>query len=144
MRRINLQEVAPEGYEHVRRLEGYIQRRLDKKLLFLVKLRASFINGCAYCVDMHSQHAIEAGESTRRLFAVATWHEVDLFDERERAALALTDSVTRLGEGGVPDDVWDTAAKLYTEEELADLLLAIVTINMWNRIAIPSRNPLPA
>ncbi|GAA4463079.1 carboxymuconolactone decarboxylase family protein [Phytohabitans houttuyneae] len=144
MRRINLQEVAPEGFEHVRRLEGYIQRRLDKKLLFLVKLRASFINGCAYCVDMHSQHAIEAGESTRRLFAVATWREVDLFDERERAALALTDSVTRLGEGGVPDDVWDTAAKVYTEEELADLLLAIVTINMWNRIAIPSRNPLPA
>jgi AhpD family alkylhydroperoxidase len=144
MRRINLQEVAPEGYEHVRRLEGYVRRRLDHKLLYLVKLRASFVNGCAFCVDMHAQDAIEAGESTRRLFAVATWHEVEFFDERERAALALTDSVTRLGEGGVPDEVWDAAAEAFTQEELADLLLAIVTINMWNRIAIPSRNPLPA
>lgn len=144
MRRIDLQEVAPEGYAHMRRLEDYVQRRVDQKLLLLVKLRASLINGCAYCVDMHSAHAIEAGESTRRLFAVATWREVDLFDERERAALDLTDSVTRLGEGGVPDEVWDTAAKVFSREELANLLFAIVTINMWNRIAIPSRTPLPA
>jgi alkylhydroperoxidase family enzyme len=90
---------------------------------------------------MHSQDAIEEGESTRRLFAVSAWHEAPFFDERERAALALTDSVTRLGEGGVPDDVWDGAAKVFTEEEVADLLIAIATINTWNRIAIPSRTP---
>jgi AhpD family alkylhydroperoxidase len=144
MRRINLQEVAPEGFELVLRLEGYIQRRIEKKLLQLVKLRASVINGCMYCVDMHSQHAIEQGESTRRLFAVTAWHEAPFFDERERAALALTDSVTRLGEGGVPDDVWDRAAKVFTEEEMAHLLLAICTINTWNRIAIPSRTQPPA
>lgn len=144
MRRINLQEVAPEGFELVLKLEGYIRRRVEKKLLHLVKLRASIVNGCTYCVDMHSQDAIEEGESTRRLFAVAAWHDAPFFDERERAALALTDSVTRLGEGGVPDDVWDGAAKVFTEEEVADLLIAIATINTWNRIAIPSRTPPPA
>lgn len=144
MQRINLREVAPEGYELVLKLEGYIRRRVEKKLLHLVKLRASIINGCTYCVDMHSQSAIEDGESTRRLFAVSAWHEAPFFDERERAALALTDSVTRLGEGGVPDDVWDGAAKAFTQEEVADLLIAIATINTWNRIAIPSRTPPPA
>ncbi|MGN9910912.1 carboxymuconolactone decarboxylase family protein [Phytohabitans sp. LJ34] len=144
MQRINLGEVAPEGFELVLKLEGYIRRRVEKKLLHLVKLRASIINGCTYCVDMHSRDAIEEGESTRRLFAVAAWHEAPFFDERERAALALTDSVTRLGEGGVPDDVWDGAAKVFTEEEVADLLIAIATINVWNRIAIPSRTPPPA
>ena len=144
MQRINLQEVAPEGFDLVLKLEGYVRRRVEKKLLHLVKLRASVINGCTYCVDMHSQDAIEEGESTRRLFAVAAWHEAPFFDERERAALALTDSVTRLGEGGVPDDVWDGAAKVFTQEEVADLLIAIATINVWNRIAIPSRTPPPA
>lgn len=144
MRRMNLQEVAPEGFDLVLQLEAYIRGRVERSLLQLVKLRASIINGCTYCVDMHSQHAIEDGESTRRLFAVSAWHEAPFFDERERAALALTDSVTRLGEGGVPDDVWDAAAKVFTEQEVGDLLLAIATINTWNRIAIPTRTPLPA
>ena len=80
-------------------------------MLELVKLRASMLNGCAFCVDMHSREALAAGESSRRLFAVAAWREAPFFDERERAALALTDAVTRLGEHGVPDDVWDAGGE---------------------------------
>jgi alkylhydroperoxidase family enzyme len=90
---------------------------------------------------MHSRDALAAGEPPARLFGLAAWHETEFFTERERAALALTDSVTRLGPDGVPDDVWDAAAKEFEPRALADLLLAIATINVWNRIAIPTRIP---
>jgi alkylhydroperoxidase family enzyme len=101
------------------------------------------LNGCAYCVDMHSRDALAAGEDSRRLFAVAAWREAPFFDERERAALALTDAVTRLGEHGVPDDVWDEAVKQWSQEEVANLLVAIATINVWNRLAVATRTQPP-
>lgn len=142
--RISIPKAAPAGYQAVSALERYARSTVDHALLELVKLRASMINGCAFCVDMHSQDALAAGENGRRLFAVAAWHESPFFDERERAALALTDAVTRLAEGGVPDEVWEQAAKHFTEEELANLILAISTINVWNRIAVTSRTPPPA
>ncbi|MFC7545428.1 carboxymuconolactone decarboxylase family protein [Plantactinospora sp. GCM10030261] len=134
--RMNVAEVAPDAYRAVLGLEKYVHANLDRTLYYLVKMRASVINGCAFCVDMHSQDAEQAGESVRRLFAVSTWREAPFFTERERAALALTDEVTRLGEHGVSDEVWDTAAKHFAEKELADLLVAIATINVWNRIAV--------
>ncbi|MEV4665749.1 carboxymuconolactone decarboxylase family protein [Micromonospora echinofusca] len=143
MQRINVAEVAPQAYQAVLGLEKYVRANVGHTVLELVKLRASMLNGCAFCVDMHSRDALAAGESDRRLFAVAAWREAPFFDERERTALALTDAVTRLGEHGVPDDVWDAAAKVWSEKELADLLMAIATINVWNRIAVTCRTDLP-
>ncbi|MGC4889058.1 carboxymuconolactone decarboxylase family protein [Micromonospora sp. DT227] len=144
MSRINLATVAPEAYRAVLGLETYIRGNLDHTVLELVKVRASMLNGCAFCVDMHTRDALAAGEDSRRLFAVAAWREApSFFDERERTALALTDAVTRLGEHGVPDDVWDAAAKVWSEKELADLVVAIATINVWNRIVISSRTQPP-
>lgn len=144
MSRINIGAVAPEGYRAVLGLEKYVQVNVDHTVLELVKLRASMLNGCSFCVDMHSRDALAAGESSRRLFAVAAWREAPFFTERERAALALTDAVTRLGEHGVPDEVWDAAAKAWSEKELADLVIAIATINVWNRISVTSQTQPPA
>ncbi|GAA3785254.1 carboxymuconolactone decarboxylase family protein [Micromonospora maritima] len=144
MSRIDMAAVAPEAYRAVLGLEKYVRANVDRTVLELVKLRASMINGCAFCVDMHSREALEAGEDSRRLFAVAAWREAPFFDERERTALALTESVTRLGEHGVPDDVWDAAAKVWSEKELADLVTAIATINVWNRVAVTCRTQPPA
>ncbi|MGY0005872.1 carboxymuconolactone decarboxylase family protein [Micromonospora sp. I033] len=143
MSRMNMAAVVPEAYQAVFGLEKYVQKNVDHTVLELVKLRASMLNGCSFCVDMHSRDALGAGESSRRLFAVAAWREAPFFDERERAALALTDAVTRLGEHGVPDDVWDEAAKVWSEKELADLLVAIATINVWNRISVSTRTQPP-
>ncbi|MBB5824818.1 carboxymuconolactone decarboxylase family protein [Micromonospora carbonacea] len=139
MSRIDLTAVAPEAHRAVSGLERYARDNVDHTVLELVKLRASMLNGCAFCVDMHSREALAAGESSRRLFAVAAWREAPFFDERERTALALTDALTRLGEHGVPDDVWDAATKVWSERELADLTVAIATINVWNRIVAATR-----
>ncbi|RKR87766.1 AhpD family alkylhydroperoxidase [Micromonospora pisi] len=141
--RMNMYQVAPEAYRAVMGLENYVQSNVDHTVLELVKLRASMTNGCAFCVDMHSRDALAAGESNRRLFSVAAWRESPFFSERERAALALTDAVTRLGEHGVPDEVWDEASKVWSEKELADLVMAIATINVWNRIAVTTRAQPP-
>lgn len=144
MQRMNPGEVAPKAYQAVMGLEKYVQSNVDHTVLELIKLRASMLNGCAYCVDLHSRDALANGESNRRLFAVATWREAPFFDERERTALALTDAVTRLGEHGVSDEVWDAAAKVWSEKELADLVMAIATINVWNRIGVTLRLEPPA
>jgi len=141
--RIDLSKVAPEGFRAVFGLEQYVRANVEHTVLELVKVRASMINGCAFCVDMHTRDALATGESDRRLFAVAAWREAPFFDERERAALALTDAVTRLGEHGVPDEVWEQATKVWSEKEVADLILAIATINVWNRIAVTSRTQPP-
>jgi AhpD family alkylhydroperoxidase len=141
--RISIPKLAPDGYQAVAALEGYVSSVVDGTLLHLIKLRASVVNGCTFCVDMHSRDALKEGEDSRRLFAVAAWYESPFFDERERAALALTDAVTRLGPHGVPDDVWAAAAERFSEEELANLVLAIGTINLWNRIGITSRTQPP-
>jgi AhpD family alkylhydroperoxidase len=143
MSRLAVHEVAPGAYKAVMGMETYARTHNDPVLYELVKLRASMINGCAFCVDMHSRDALAAGEDSRRLFGVAAWHDAPFYTDRERAALALTDAVTRLGDHGVPDDVWDAAAKQFTEDELANLLMAIATINVWNRISISTRNEPP-
>ena len=137
--RLDPEAVAPDLYKAVLGVEGYIRRHVDHSLLELVKLRASILNGCAYCVDMHSEDALAAGESPARLFAVAAWREGPFFTDRERAALGLTDALTRLGDHGVPDEVWAEAAAEFSERELADLVGAIGVINLWNRLAIACR-----
>jgi AhpD family alkylhydroperoxidase len=112
---------------------------LDLPLRELVRLRASILNGCAYCVQLHTQEALQAGEQPHRLFAVAAWEEAPFFNARERAALRFTDAVTNLHEGHVPEEVWSEAAEHFADGEPAELLFAVVTINAWNRLAIATR-----
>jgi AhpD family alkylhydroperoxidase len=112
---------------------------IEKPLVELVRLRASQINGCAFCLDMHSRTLRELGESQQRLDTLAAWREVSFFDERERAALALTEAATKFGDHGVPDDVYDAAAEVFEEVELANIILAIGLINFWNRIGVTCR-----
>lgn len=112
----------------------------------LVQLRASQINGCSVCVDMHQRLAKKAGETDERLFAVAAWRDAPYFSDAERAALALTESLTRLSDRAdpVPDDIWSDADKQFDEAELASLILAIATINVWNRLNVAVRQPIGA
>lgn len=140
-RRLNMVEVAPGAYPVVLGLEKYCVKNVDSTVLELIKLRASVINGCAYCVDMHSHDALSKGETTERLFQVAAWHDAACFTDRERAALALTDQVTRIADGGVSDEVWAEVRAHWSEEETANLIMAIATINVWNRMNVATRNP---
>jgi AhpD family alkylhydroperoxidase len=112
---------------------------LNPRLRELVNLRASILNGCAYCIDLHTRIARKAGETEQRLYAVAAWREAPFFDAKERAALALTDAVTLIAEQHVPRDVWDEASAHFEPDELAQLVWAITVINAWNRIAITTR-----
>jgi AhpD family alkylhydroperoxidase len=121
-------------------LERYVrQSGLEKPLLELVKLRASQINGCAYCVDMHTKDARAHGETEQRLYAVAVWKEAPFFTDRERAALAWAEAVTLISRDQTPDDVYELVRRQFSEKEVADLTLAIIAINGWNRLAISSR-----
>jgi AhpD family alkylhydroperoxidase len=112
---------------------------LEQPLLNLVKLRASQINGCAFCVDLHTREAREAGETERRLHGVVVWRETPFFTERERAALAWTEALTRIADTHAPDADYEALAKQFSPKEMTDLTLAIGTINIWNRIAIGFR-----
>ena len=112
---------------------------LDPRLRELVNVRASIVNGCAYCIDKHTKAARRAGESEQRLHAVAAWHEAPFFDDTERAALALTDAVTLISGEHVPREVWEEASAYFDPNELAQLVWAITVINAWNRIAITTR-----
>ncbi len=121
-------------------LEGQVRKSgLEHSLLHLVRMRASQINGCAYCLDMHSKEARAAGETEQRLYCLPAWRETPFYSEREQAALAWTEAVTLISEGHAPDDVFEMARKQFSEEELAALTLAIVSINGWNRFAISFR-----
>lgn len=138
--RIEYAEVAPAGMAAMLGLESYVRlSSLEPALLELVKLRASQINGCAYCVDMHTKDARARGESEQRLHAVVVWRETPFFAERERAALAWTEAVTEVSYEHVPDDVYELARRYFNEKELVDLTVAIVAINGWNRLAISFR-----
>ena len=116
---------------------------LEPALLELVKLRASQINGCAFCVDMHTADARKAGESKRRLYAVSVWREAPFFTERERAALAWTESITRIADTHATDEDYELLRAQFSDKEMVDLTLAIVTINGWNRLAVGFRK-MPA
>jgi AhpD family alkylhydroperoxidase len=138
--RIDYGRVVPAAMTAMRGLEQYVRGTgLDPHLVHLVKLRTSYMNRCAYCVDMHTKDARTAGESEQRLYAVPVWRETPFFSPRERAALAWTEEVTGLGEGGVPDDVYEVALAHFSEEELVNLTMAIVSINGWNRLSVSFR-----
>ncbi len=135
--RMSAGKAAPAVYRAMVAFDDSVE--FDPGLRELVKIRASQLNGCAYCLDMHTRDARKTGEDERRLATLAGWHESPFFTERERAALALTDAVTRLGDHGVSDEVWTQAAGHFDPPELAQLLWAIVTINAWNRIGVATR-----
>lgn len=137
-----MMKLAPEGYQALQGVERFVRHSgVPQPTLELVKIRASQINGCSFCLDMHSRDAKKAGETDERLFAVAAWREAPFYTEAERAALALTEAATRLSDrpDPVPDDVWAKAAEHYDEETLAALVMAIAAINAWNRIGVATQ-----
>ncbi|WP_120497342.1 carboxymuconolactone decarboxylase family protein [Kiloniella sp. EL199] len=137
MTRVNIQKAQPGAYEAMFGLEKYLGATgLDKNLTELIKTRASQINGCAYCIQMHTKSALENGEKAERLFALSAWKESPLFSEKERAVFALTEEVTLIFENGVSDRVYNGVEEHFTEEQIAQIIMAITTINAWNRIAI--------
>src|SRR3984885_3349451 len=139
--RLNFYKATPEGINAMRGLEHYINQSsgLEPSLRELLKIRASQINGCAYCIDMHTKDARAAGETEQRLYALNAWRETPFYTDRERAALAWTETITLIGEGHVPDDVYFHVRQFFSEAELVNLTLAIVSINAWNRMAIAFR-----
>lgn len=136
---MNFSKVSPAGFRAVYGVENYVQGVLDHTLLHLIKVRASMLNGCAYCLNMHTTDALKEGETSQRLFGLAAWRDSSFYDDRERAALALTDAVTILERTGVPDDVWDAVLEQFGEEGAANVLLAIGTINLWTRLNVATR-----
>ncbi len=137
--RFSLAEEAPQIYKAMSTLGTRVRDAMDPALNELVKIRASQVNGCAFCIDMHTKDARAAGETEQRIYALSAWRETPFFTERERAALGLTEAVTLVHDGHVPDEVYDEAAKHFGQEELAALVWAIVAINAWNRAVIASR-----
>lgn len=142
-KRIDLAKVDPKAYDAMLGLEKYVaQKGLDKTLYELIKTRASQINGCAYCLNMHTRDAMKLGETAQRLFLLDAWRETDLYTDKERAVLALTEAVTLIAGNPVSDEVYNEAKAHLSDEELAVVLMAIVAINGWNRLAIALEKPL--
>ena len=138
--RINDAKIAPGAYKAMLGLEDYLhQSSLDEKLLDLIKLRASQVNGCAYCIDMHWKDLRAHGETEQRLYGLDAWRESPYYSDRERAALAWTEAVTLITQGHASDEVFENVQAYFTEKEIVDLTLAIATINAWNRMAIGAR-----
>ena len=139
--RMDYSKAAPGAMRAMYGLESYIKEcGLEKSLIELVKLRASQINGCGYCIDMHTKDARAQGEKEQRLYALVAWKESPFYTERERAALAWTESLTLIADNHVPDEVFEEARQHFSETELANLTLVIITINGWNRFAISFRD----
>ncbi|MEY9214551.1 carboxymuconolactone decarboxylase family protein [Thermobifida halotolerans] len=142
--RVQAAKQLPDAYAKLAEINGILEGVLDQELYELVKLRASFLNGCAFCVDLHAHTAMKSGESVQRLLLVGAWREAgDHFTDSERAALALVDEVTRLGEHGVSDGVYAEVAKHFSEKETAALLMAIGLINLYNRLGVSTEMKPP-
>jgi AhpD family alkylhydroperoxidase len=139
--RFNMAAVAPEAYKAVAALEGYVAKNsgLPHRLIHLIKLRASIINGCAFCVDMHSKQARADGLSEQWINLVSTWHEAAVYTDAERAVLAWTDALTLIAQTRAPDADYEALRAHFSEAEIANITVAIGTINVWNRIAVGSR-----
>ena len=139
-KRLAVDSLAPAATKALNALDAAVRRStIDAGLLELVRLRASQINGCAYCVDMHSRDALAAGQTERRLLTLATWRETPLFTQRERAALELTEAMTRLADRPISDKVFDAAAAHFPDAELAQLIWTVAVINTWNRLGAVAR-----
>jgi AhpD family alkylhydroperoxidase len=139
--RIDYPKVAPKAFQSLLALQAQIESTgLEHKLLYLVKMRASQINGCAYCIDMHSKDARAAGETEQRLYGLDAWRETPYYTERERAALEWTEAVTLLATTHAPDKAYETVRAQFSEKEIVDLTFAVGMINFWNRLAVSLRS----
>lgn len=140
--RLNMSQAAPDAYQAMRTLSGYAKTSgLEPSLYELVNIRVSQINGCAFCLAMHARDARAHGESEQRLHLVAAWRESPVFNDRERAALAWAEALTRLGPEGVSDEIYDAARRQFSEQEMVKLSLSVAVINSWNRLMIGFRVP---
>ncbi|HEY5369654.1 MAG TPA: carboxymuconolactone decarboxylase family protein [Hanamia sp.] len=136
-KRINIQDLERNTYKAMLTMESYVHNaQVPRFLSELIKIRASQINGCAYCIDMHSEEALVAGETGRRIFALSAWRESPLFSEEERSVLQLTEEITRIANNGVGDETYEKVLKFFGERILAQIIMQIVMINSWNRIAV--------
>ena len=144
--RLDAMKISPAAYKAMAGLQAYVdQSGLERPLIELIKIRASQINGCAFCIAMHTADAVKGGESQARLHLLNAWRETELFTARERAALGLTEAVTLVADTHVPDDVYAEARQQFSDKEVVDLAFAIFAINVWNRLAITFRmQPLVA
>ncbi|MFD2656191.1 carboxymuconolactone decarboxylase family protein [Gracilibacillus thailandensis] len=139
--RINYVEVAPDLIKLISQLELYKKRTgFDKKLIELVKIRASQLNNCAYCINMHTMDARALGETEQRIYCLSAWRETEFYTAKEKAALELTETVTNIAEQGVPDRVYQEVRKHFDEKQYIDLVGIIITINCWNRLSIANHN----
>jgi len=142
MQRIDVTKVNPAAYQAVAALQSYVDKSgLDAKLRELIKIRVSQINGCAYCLAMHTRDARKLGETDERMHLLNAWRETPVYSARERAALAWVEAVTLVTQGHIPDDVFEAARQEFSEKEIVDLTAAAIAINSWNRIAIAFRVP---
>jgi AhpD family alkylhydroperoxidase len=142
--RMNFFEAAPDTLKALRALETQIQSTgLEKSLIEIVKIRASQINGCAFCLNMHTEDARKHGETEQRIYLISAWRESPLYTDRERAALAWTEAVTLISETHAPDDVYEAVRAQFSEAETVNLTMLIATINAWNRMAIAFRTIHP-
>lgn len=143
MTRINIQQTEPNAYKAMLGLEQYLSTTgIPPVQLELIKIRASQINGCAFCLDMHTKDALKIGESPQRIFLLNAWEETELFTEEERCILAMTEEITLIHQRGLSNETYRRALMLFGENRVAQLIMAIVTINSWNRIAIATKLPL--
>lgn len=135
--RLDYQKAAPDALKAMLGIEKYAANSgLEHSLYELVKTRASQINGCAYCLDMHTKDARRAGETEQRLYALSAWRETPFYTDRERAALAWTEAVTEISKGGISQELFEETSKHFNEKEMVDLTMAVIAINGWNRLAI--------
>ncbi|KAA6447183.1 carboxymuconolactone decarboxylase family protein [Bacillus swezeyi] len=138
--RFLMEEVNPTGYAGMFALEkAQASSSIDPVLKELIKIRASQMNGCVFCLNMHTKDARQNGETEQRIYALSAWREAPFYTEKERAVLALTEAVTRIADAGLPDDVYNEARAHFSEAETAELIMLVVTINAWNRIAVATR-----
>jgi AhpD family alkylhydroperoxidase len=142
--RVNFFKASPDSYKAISALEDFVQNSgLEKRLIHLIKLRASIINGCAFCVDMHVKEARHSGLSEQWINLMSVWKESPVYDARERALLGWVDAVTNLAQTGAPDDAFDALKAHFSEDEMTKITLAIGTINIWNRLAVGFRSQHP-
>ncbi len=138
--RFNINEIEPQAYKAMYALEGYLATtQLSRTHKELLKIRASQINGCAFCIDMHTKDALKNGEANQRIFLLSAWRETDLFTEEEKVILAITEEITMIHQHGLTEETYKKAAQFFDKNAIAQIIMAVVTINAWNRIAISTR-----
>ena len=141
--RIEIQELEPNAYKHMLALENYLQNsQLTKTHLELIKIRASQINGCAFCINMHTSSALKQGETNQRIFLLNAWKETELFTQEEKVILSMTEEITLIHKNGLSDETYKQAETFFDKNYIAQIIMAVVTINAWNRIAISGRKSI--